>query len=108
MTLLLFSGPWVNAEQWNQQISGLVSEGVGWHAAPWWIVENYMYKRLLEVGSSSFHRTPELGLSVPIMIRSGQSTVGGPKWTKIDLFRPKWAIFRRAPDYSSNLCPPKI
>ena len=23
--------------------------------------------------------------------RSGQSTVGGPKWTKIDPFRPKWA-----------------
>ena len=25
------------------------------------------------------------------MFRSGQSTVGGPKWTKVDLFRPKWA-----------------
>ena len=25
-------------------------------------------------------------------LRSGQSTVGGPKWTKIDTFRPKWTI----------------
>ena len=25
-------------------------------------------------------------------LRSGQSTVGGPKWTKTDLFRPKWTI----------------
>ena len=25
-------------------------------------------------------------------LRSGQSTVRGPKWTKIDLFRPKWTI----------------
>ena len=25
-------------------------------------------------------------------LRSGQSTVGGPKLTKIDLFRPKWTI----------------
>lgn len=22
--------------------------GEGWHTAPWWLVENYMYKRLLE------------------------------------------------------------
>ena len=27
-----------------------------------------------------------------VLIRSGQSTVGGPKWTKIDLLRPKWTI----------------
>ena len=29
------------------------------------------------------------------LVRSDQSTVGGPKWTKIDLFRrngPKWTI----------------
>ena len=25
-------------------------------------------------------------------IRNGQSTVGGPKWTKMDLVRPKWTI----------------
>ena len=25
-------------------------------------------------------------------VRNGQSTVGGPKWTKMDLFRPKWTI----------------
>ena len=24
--------------------------GEGWHTAPWWLVENYMYKRLLEEG----------------------------------------------------------
>ena len=24
------------------------------------------------------------------IVRNGQSTVGGPKWTKMDLFRPKW------------------
>ena len=23
-------------------------------------------------------------------VRNGQSTVGGPTWTKMDLFRPKW------------------
>ena len=27
-------------------------------------------------------------------IRCGKSTVGGPKWTKIDLFRPKWTKIR--------------
>ena len=26
------------------------------------------------------------------MIRNGQNAVGGPKWTKVDLFRPKWTI----------------
>ena len=25
--------------------------GEGWHTAPWWLVENYMYKRLLEEGN---------------------------------------------------------
>ena len=25
-------------------------------------------------------------------IRNGQSTVGGPKWTKMGFFRPKWTI----------------
>ena len=25
-------------------------------------------------------------------IRNGQSPVGGPKWTKMDLFTPKWTI----------------
>ena len=35
--------------------------------------------------ANRFFRFPELN-------RSGQSTVGGPKWTKIDLFRSKWTI----------------
>ena len=35
--------------------------------------------------------------------RSGQSTVGGPEWTKIDLFRPKWTILvSRIPNSSSE------
>ena len=32
-------------------------------------------------------RTPRL---VEHFFRNGQSTVGGPKWTKMDLFKPKW------------------
>ena len=24
--------------------------------------------------------------------RNGESTVGGAKWTKMDLYRPKWTI----------------
>ena len=33
--------------------------------------------------------TPTLARS-RLKLRNGQSTVGGPKWTKMDLFRPKW------------------
>ena len=31
-------------------------------------------------------------LKKPKLRRNGQSTVGGPKWTKMDLSRPKWTI----------------
>ena len=31
---------------------------------------------------------PDSGLLSPL----GQSMVGGPKWTKMDLFRPTWII----------------
>ena len=27
--------------------------------------------------------------AIAVILRNGQSTVGGPKWTKMDLFRPK-------------------
>ena len=27
-----------------------------------------------------------------IQFRNGQSTVGGPKWTKTNIFRPKWTV----------------
>ena len=30
------------------------NSGEGWHTAPWWVVENYMYKRLLEDGLVDF------------------------------------------------------
>lgn len=42
------TSPWVNADAWNQELAPLINAKLGWHAAPWWIVENYMYKRLLE------------------------------------------------------------
>ena len=32
----------------------------------------------------------DYSLSSALTLRNGQSTVGGPKWTKMDLFRPKW------------------
>jgi len=40
--------PWVNAEEWNVHLQEIIDKGDGWHDAPWWIVENYMYKRLLQ------------------------------------------------------------
>lgn len=43
------TGPWVNAESWNEDLKAAIAEGLGWHDAGWWLVENYMYKRLLEV-----------------------------------------------------------
>lgn len=38
----------VGADAWNQDLAGPVAAGQTWHTAPWWLVENYMYKRILE------------------------------------------------------------
>ncbi|CAJ1430358.1 unnamed protein product [Effrenium voratum] len=45
----------VGAEAWNEHLADFLARGEGWHQAPWWLVENYMYKRLLEEGSSLGH-----------------------------------------------------
>lgn len=42
------TAPWVNAENWNSLLAPFIQRGEGWHTAPWWVVENYMYKRLLQ------------------------------------------------------------
>ena len=39
-----------------------------------------------------FWFTFEFSSCMHTLIRNCQSTVGGPKWTKMDLFRPKWTI----------------
>mmetsp|Transcript_4491 Transcript_4491/g.9746 ORF Transcript_4491/g.9746 Transcript_4491/m.9746 type:complete len:515 (-) Transcript_4491:91-1635(-) len=49
LRLLEDTGAAVNASEWNSHIWELVESSQGWHDAPWWIVENYMYKRLLEI-----------------------------------------------------------
>jgi len=48
LKLLEPTAPWVNAEDWNEHLKDFISRGEGWHSAPWWLVENYMYKRLLQ------------------------------------------------------------
>lgn len=48
LKLLEQTGPFVNADSWNEIIQEYISRGEGWHDAPWWVVENYMYKRLLQ------------------------------------------------------------
>eukprot|EP00747_Dinoflagellata_sp_TGD_P185187 gnl/TRDRNA2_/TRDRNA2_41597_c0_seq2.p1 gnl/TRDRNA2_/TRDRNA2_41597_c0~~gnl/TRDRNA2_/TRDRNA2_41597_c0_seq2.p1 ORF type:complete len:387 (-),score=63.63 gnl/TRDRNA2_/TRDRNA2_41597_c0_seq2:53-1213(-) len=48
LRLLEATGPFVGADTWNRHLAGHVERGEGWHDAPWWLVENYMYKRLLE------------------------------------------------------------
>lgn len=40
--------PWVGAQAWNEDLAPFIKRGKGWHEAPWWVVENYMYKRLLQ------------------------------------------------------------
>ena len=37
-------------------------------------------------------------------IRNGQSTVGGPKWTKMDLFRPEWTKMDHFGPFWSREC----
>ncbi|CAE7765874.1 spaT [Symbiodinium pilosum] len=44
----------VGADGWNEHLSEFIERGEGWHTAPWWVVENYMYKRLLEDGLVDF------------------------------------------------------
>jgi uncharacterized protein with ATP-grasp and redox domains len=39
----------VGAQEWNQVLARYITAGKTWHTAPWWVVENYMYKRLLEL-----------------------------------------------------------
>lgn len=52
------TGKWVGADSWNKHLELFISQGQGWHTAPWWVVENYMYKRLLQelarCGSSTY------------------------------------------------------
>eukprot|EP00299_Pterocystis_sp_00344_P020118 c9901_g1_i1.p1 GENE.c9901_g1_i1~~c9901_g1_i1.p1 ORF type:complete len:416 (+),score=108.53 c9901_g1_i1:1-1248(+) len=35
--------------QWNQCLVEAVNKGETWWTAPWWLVEHYMYKRILEI-----------------------------------------------------------
>jgi len=42
------TGPRVGAATWNKDLAPYLESGSGWHEAPWWVVENYMYKRLLQ------------------------------------------------------------
>jgi len=48
LKLLESSSARVGAANWNPHLSEFIEKGEGWHTAPWWLVENYMYKRLLE------------------------------------------------------------
>ena len=42
--------------------------------------------------------------NVALRVRNGQSTVGGPKWTKMDLFRPKWTKMDHFGPFWSREC----
>jgi len=48
LQLLTSKEPRVNAGHWNEALAPFIEKGEGWHDAPWWTVENYMYKRLME------------------------------------------------------------
>ena len=48
LRLLRGDSPRVGADRWNEHLTEFIDRGEGWHTAPWWVVENYMYKRLLE------------------------------------------------------------
>eukprot|EP00929_Paragymnodinium_shiwhaense_P005067 TRINITY_DN10647_c0_g1_i1.p1 TRINITY_DN10647_c0_g1~~TRINITY_DN10647_c0_g1_i1.p1 ORF type:complete len:531 (-),score=83.86 TRINITY_DN10647_c0_g1_i1:386-1978(-) len=48
LRLLKDTTPRVGANTWNPVLQPYVDKGRGWHDSPWWVVENYMYKRLLE------------------------------------------------------------
>ena len=48
LRLLTGDSPRVGADRWNEHLTEFIDRGEGWHTAPWWVVENYMYKRLLE------------------------------------------------------------
>ena len=42
--------PLVNpSEEWKAQLEPLLANGETWFSAPWWISENYFYKRMLEL-----------------------------------------------------------
>lgn len=48
LKLLEDVSPWVGSQVWNEDLKPFIERGEGWHDAPWWVVENYMYKRLLQ------------------------------------------------------------
>ena len=52
---------------------------------------NLRYRNHIQIPCKNFS-TQTGPKTLSVMFRSGQSTVGGPKCTKIDLFRPKWTI----------------
>ena len=68
LRLLTSDSPRVGANAWNQHLEAFIERGEGWHTAPWWLVENYMYKRLLEDSARSFSifQYPELLLPPPL------------------------------------------
>ena len=38
-----------DGNKWNQYLTDAVDNEWTWHSAPWWLVENYMYRRITEV-----------------------------------------------------------
>jgi len=48
LKLLEEASPRVGSQAWNEDLKPFIERGEGWHDAPWWVVENYMYKRLLQ------------------------------------------------------------
>ncbi|CAE7465946.1 spaT [Symbiodinium sp. CCMP2456] len=70
LRLLRGDSPRVGADRWNEHLTEFIDRGEGWHTAPWWVVENYMYKRLLEV-PGKLHRAvsdgwnPAMAASMP-------------------------------------------
>eukprot|EP00439_Symbiodinium_sp_Y106_P079343 s2700_g18.t1 len=68
LRLLTGDSPRVGADRWNEHLTEFIDRGEGWHTAPWWVVENYMYKRLLEDSMpllSSFPSIMEPSLAIP-------------------------------------------
>lgn len=72
----------VNAEGWNAHLAEFA--GQTWHDAPWWVVENYMYKRLLEAFA---RRGPEAACQDPFEPQKNEaiaSVAGVPLTTSIE------------------------
>eukprot|EP00298_Acanthocystis_sp_HF-20_P009036 c18063_g1_i1.p1 GENE.c18063_g1_i1~~c18063_g1_i1.p1 ORF type:complete len:410 (+),score=127.66 c18063_g1_i1:23-1252(+) len=55
----------LRSKSWNKYLEQYITEEATWHTAPWWVVENYFYKRLLEISDPEHgHEDPYNGYDI--------------------------------------------